>query len=116
MTSFNGESVAQPPMGARVDRVEALAISNARAIEALTQSVNTVAEAVGRTLRAVDELREIVEEDRVNFRERLDRADVAITSINATLASINAAIERHDKILDYLLRRDGSDSNDLTIQ
>ena len=47
---------------------------------------DSLSEAAGRTLRAVDELREIVEEDRVNFREHLERTDTAIAGINATLA------------------------------
>ncbi len=66
-------------LGQRVD-------SNAKAIEANSTSIQTLAEVAGRTLRAVEELRERVEEDRVNFRERLDRADTAIAGINATLA------------------------------
>lgn len=66
-------------LGSRVD-------SNARAIQANSESITVVVEAAGRTLRAVDELREIVEEDRINFREHLERTDTAIAGINATLA------------------------------
>jgi len=53
-----------------------------------SESITVVAEAAGRTLRAVDELRERVEEDRVNFRSLLN-ADTAIAGINATLAAVN---------------------------
>jgi glutaredoxin 2 len=77
----------------RFDRLEALleetiqvTRSNARAIQANSESINVVAEAAGRTLRAVDELRERAEEDRVNFREHIERTDTAIAGINATLA------------------------------
>lgn len=68
--------------------------SNARAIQANTESINVLAEAAGRTLRAVDELREIVEEDRVNFREHLERTDTAIAGINATLAVLQQMMRR----------------------
>jgi chromosome segregation ATPase len=95
----------------RIERIEALLESasrridsNAKAIAAnsaqITEVDRTLAEAAGKTLRAVDELRETVEEDRVNFRE-------FITTTQSTLQSINAAIERQDRILDYLLRHDG---------
>ena len=64
--------------------------SNAKAIAANSTQIaevrDSLSEAAGRTLRAVDELREVVEEDRINFRERLDRTDTAIAGINATLA------------------------------
>jgi chromosome segregation ATPase len=63
---------------------------NAKAIAANSTQIgemrDSLSEAAGRTLRAVDELREIVEEDRVNFREHLERTDTAIAGINATLA------------------------------
>jgi septation ring formation regulator EzrA len=91
----------------RLDRIEALLESasrridsNARAVQANSESINVVAEAAGRTLRAVDELREIVEEDKVNFRE-------FVTTTRTTLDSINASLEQQGRILDYLLRRNG---------
>jgi chromosome segregation ATPase len=77
--------------------------SNARAFQANSESITVVAEAAGRTLRAVDELRERVEEDRVNFREFVERADTAIAGINATLAAVNTSIANQGRILDYLL-------------
>ena len=58
--------------------------SNALAIQANTESINAVAEAAGRTLRAVEILQETVEEDRVNFREHMERTDTAIAGISAT--------------------------------
>ena len=66
--------------------------SNAKAIAAnstqMAEMRDSLSEAAGRTLRAVDELREIVEEDRVNVREQLERTDTAIAGINATLAML----------------------------
>lgn len=88
-------------LGQRVD-------SNARAIAAnstpIAEMTNSLSEAAGRTLRAVDELREIVEEDRVNFREHLERTDTATAGVNATLADVNTSIANQGRILDYLLR------------
>lgn len=57
---------------------------------------DSLSEAAGRTLRAVDELREIVEEDRVNVREQLERTDTAIASINATLAMLQQLIRNRN--------------------
>jgi chromosome segregation ATPase len=99
----------------RLDRIEALiealghrVDSNARAIEANSNQIaevdRTLAEAAGRTLRAVDELRERAEEDRVNFREFAERTDTAIAGINATLAAVNTSIVNQGRILDYLMR------------
>ena len=88
-------------LGQRVD-------SNARAIAANSTQIaeirDSLSEAAGRTLRAFDELREIVEEYRVNFREHLERTDTAIAGINATLAAVNTSIANQGRILNYLLR------------
>lgn len=69
--------------------------SNARAIQANSESINAIAEASGRTLRAVELLREAQEEDRVNLQEYRERTD-----------SLNAAVERLDTIIDYFINRD----------
>lgn len=71
--------------------------SNARAIQANTESINVLAEAAGRTLRAVELLREAQEEDRTNLQEYRERTD-----------SLNTAVERLDAVLDYLMQRDRS--------
>lgn len=105
---------------ARLDRIEAaiergqaetaalkkLIESNAKAIEANSaaiadnnQQIDVLAEVSGRTLRAVDSLREIVEEERVNFREYRERTDT-------NLVSLNAAVERLETIVAYLVRKD----------
>ena len=89
----------------RLDRIERLieAIgqrvdSNSKAISANSAGIaevrNTLSEAAGRTLRAVDELREVVE-DRVNVQERLERTDTAIAGINATLAILRSLFDRN---------------------
>ena len=77
--------------------------SNAKAIEALAnenrESISALAEVSGRTLRAVDLLREAQEEDRANFQEFKQLTQEQITSISA-------AVERLEAILNNLIGRD----------
>jgi chromosome segregation ATPase len=58
----------------------------------LAEMRDSLSEAAGRTLRAVDELREVVEEDRVNFREQLQQTNTAIAGIDATLAVLQQIV------------------------
>lgn len=99
------------PNSDRLDRIEAIIQSNAKAIQALgasaaeerdrnRQEFNLLAETAGRTLGAIEGLREIVEEDRINFQEFRNRND-------ANLVSLNAVVERLETIVAYLVRRDG---------
>lgn len=80
-------------LGQRVD-------SNASAIAAngnrIAEVDRTLAEAVGRTLRGIDALREAVEEDRVNVRERLDQNDILIAGINANLAILQQLLRERN--------------------
>jgi len=99
----------------RLNLIQALVESNARAIAQTQQQIDsnarviaansdriaevdrTLSEAVGRTLRGIDELREIVEEDRVNFYERMEQTDTIIAGINATLAVLQQLMrDRHE--------------------
>lgn len=102
MTNYNSD---------RLDRIEALVEalaqrvdSNARAIEANSNTIAEVdrnlSEAVGRTLRSVELLREDAEERRQEFEQYKVRTD-------ANLVSLNAAVERLENLFSYLLRRDG---------
>lgn len=95
MTNSNGHWTDE-----RLNQLAALVESNARAIQANSESVNVVAEAIGRTARTVEILSQAVEEDRVNFQEYRQRND-------ATVASLNAAVERLETIVAYLVRRNG---------
>lgn len=109
MTNYNSD---------RLDRIEALVEalyyridSNAKAIEAnsnaiaeVKSSVNVLAEASCRTLKAVEILREDAEERRQEFEEYKTRT-------NANLTSLNAAVERLENLFTYLLRRDGENQN-----
>lgn len=84
--------------------LQQLVESNAKSIAALAntsqEQANVLAEAVGRTARSVEVLSQAVEEDRVNFQEYRERND-------ANVASLNAAVERLEVIVAYLVRRDG---------
>lgn len=99
-----------------IERISERVDSNARAIAANSAAIvevrETLSEAAGRTLRAVDELRERVEEDRVNFREFVEQTDTAIAGINATLAAVNTSIANQGQILNYLLRREQNGNGD----
>lgn len=99
MTNFNQFDLIQN----RLDRVEAITESNAKAIAAnsdqLAQTERVLSEAIGRTLAVVERIEERAEEDRVNFQEYRERND-------AQMASLNAAVERLDAILDRLIRQE----------
>lgn len=98
MTNFDRFDLIQN----RLDRLEAITESNAKAIAAnsdqLAQTERVLSEAIGRTLSVVEGLAERAEEDRVNFQEYRERND-------AQMASLNAAVERLDAILDRLIRQ-----------
>lgn len=98
----------------RLARIELLVESNAKAIAAnsagiaenrqsiaaTNQSINDLAEAAGRTLAGIERLRDIVDDNRADYEDYKIRND-------ATIASINAAVERLDAILNQLLRNRG---------
>jgi len=93
-------------LGQRVDSNAKAIAANSAAIAEVRETIaevrDTLSEAAGRTLRAVDELREIVEEDVVNFQEYRQRND-------ANVASINAAVERLEAILTQMRRERGGE-------
>lgn len=106
MTNYNSDCL---------DRIEALVEalaqrvdSNARAIETNSNTIAEVdrnlSEAVGRTLRSVEILREDAEERRQEFEGYKVRTD-------ANLISLNAAVERLENLFSYLLRRDEENQN-----
>lgn len=94
----------------RLARIERLVESNAKAIAANSagiaenrQSTNDLAEAAGRTLAGIERLRNIVDDNRAEYEDYKIRND-------ATITSLNAAIERLDAILNQLLRDRGNNS------
>lgn len=98
---------AQPrdDLEARLSRLEALMTSagnlliqasnlaqrNAADIDAITQTVNRTAQIVDRTARIAE------------------RNTASIQALTQRVDSLTAASERHDRILDYLLRREAGD-------
>jgi DNA-binding FrmR family transcriptional regulator len=84
----------------RLDRIEALVESNAKSIQALSTTVASVQQQIVTVSTAVDglaaiqqQLVQIIEEDREDMRE--------------FRATTGAALERIDRVMDYLMRRDG---------
>lgn len=93
----------------RLDRIEATletisyrVDSNAKAIEANSAAIaevdRTLSEAIGRTLGVVETLAQTVADSREEFEEYKRRND-------AIQASINASLERQDRIIGYLMHR-----------
>lgn len=98
------EQVFAPHKHMEFHELQRIVESNAKSITALAntsqEQANVLAEAVGRAARSVEVLSQAVEEDRVNFQEYRERND-------ANVASLNAAVERLEAIVAYLVRRDG---------
>jgi vacuolar-type H+-ATPase subunit I/STV1 len=88
---------------AEMARLRQLVESNAKAIQANSATIaaadRILSEAVGRAARSVEILAQAVEEDRLNFQEYRERND-------ANVASLNAAVERLEAIMAYLVGRE----------
>jgi TolA-binding protein len=102
MTNSEGTS-----NGDRLDRMEAILLSvveqvaeNTVAIRDTNQQVRQAMLAVERLSNAQMELARAFDEDRQRFEQFQTRFE-------QTQASTNAALERIDRIMDYLMRRDG---------
>lgn len=81
--------------------IEANSVAIAANREAIAEVDCTLSEAVGRTLKVVETLAQTVADSREEFEEYKRRNDAIQTSINASL-------ERQDRILDYLMHRNGN--------
>ncbi|MEC4817458.1 MAG: hypothetical protein SAK29_29940 [Scytonema sp. PMC 1069.18] len=108
----------------RLDRIEALVESNSRQLNQLSQttqfltsaqlelarSVDIVTRRMDRVEEQVSQLAEsqqiLVESQRTAFQS-MERLTVVQEQLAEQQASTNAAVERLDRILDYLIRRDG---------
>lgn len=88
----------------RLDRLAVLLESSARAIQANSESISTAVEAISRAAKTLEILSKAVEENRVNFQEYTKQND-------ATVASLNAAVERLETVVGYLVRRDGENQS-----
>jgi ABC-type transporter Mla subunit MlaD len=97
---------------ATVEAISSRVDSNAKAIEANSAAIaanreaiaevdRTLSEAIGRTLRVVETLAQTVADSREEMEEYKRQND-------AIQAAINASWERQDRILDYLMQRNGN--------
>ena len=88
----------------RLDRLAVLLESSARAIQANSESIASAVEAICRATKTLEIISKAVEENRVNFQEYTKQND-------ATVASLNAAVERLETVVGYLVRRDGENQS-----
>lgn len=115
---------------ARLDRIEndletvkEILMAVARRAEATDSRLERLANADVKRWSAIDSRLDRLTQNQERTQEQLDQlrsdVDIAFDRITAlsnntdrTLASINASIQRQDRILDYLMRRDGSGNGD----
>lgn len=115
---------------ARLDRIEndletvkEILMAVARRAEATDSRLERLANADVKRWSAIDSRLDRLTQNQERTQEQLDQlrsdVDIAFDTITAlsnntdrTLASINASIQRQDRILDYLMRRDGSGNGD----
>lgn len=96
----------------RLDRIEndletvkEIMLTLARRAEATDARIDRLAERQDRTQTQLDQLGVDVD---IAFQTITALSD----NTDRTLASINASIQRQDRILDYLMRRDGNGTGD----
>jgi len=94
----------------RLDRIEALVERNSEQIQANSQQIQANSQQIGALTdksdafqRALNGVIEIVGLTAGQLNEITDRLD----SLTERVDSLAASAEQHDRILDYLLRRDG---------
>lgn len=85
----------------RLDRIETLVASNAKAIEALTSNIATNTADIASTRASVDGLVQTITEFSIRTEARLNKLDESIEEIKTT----NQNLER---ILERLTRGDGN--------
>jgi ABC-type transporter Mla subunit MlaD len=84
----------------RLDRIERLVEQNAEQIASIGSQLD-------RTQRQVDLNSQAIQVLIQTSQQTLDLQNTERQQIDRTLLSINASLERIDRILDYLMRRDG---------
>lgn len=94
----------------RLNRIERLVESNAKSIQALSNTVTANTEstntAIAATQASIDGLVQTIAEFSVRNEARLNGLDNAVTGINAAIAGITTTNQRLEHILEQLLRRD----------
>lgn len=98
--------MTNPNSGDRLDRIETnlqtvtdILVAVARRAESTDERLDRVSQAQDRMQNQLDQLREDVD---IAFETVMALSN----NTDSTLASINAALERQDRVLDYLMRRD----------
>jgi cell division protein FtsB len=95
-----------------LELIRQLLIATASRTEVTDTRLNRLVESQERTQRQLDQLSSSVDQ----LSEDVEIAFQTITALSdntdRTLASINASIQRQDRILDYLMRRDRNGDGD----
>ena len=105
-----------------LETVKGILVAVARRAESTDSRLDRLVESQDRTQRQldqlsgkVDQLTGSVEQLTGSVEQLREDVDIAFQTITAlsdntdrTIASINASIQRQDRILDYLMRRDGN--------
>ncbi len=95
-----------------LELIRQLLIATASRTEVTDARLNRLVESQERTQRQLDQLSSSVDQ----LSEDVEIAFQTITALSdntdRTLASINASIQRQDRILDYLMRRDRNANGD----
>lgn len=107
MTNSNGNRDAE------MELIRQLLISTASRGEATDARLLRLVESQERTQRQLDQLSGKVDQLTEKVDQLTEDVDIAFQTITAlsdntdrAVASINASLERQDRILDYLMRRD----------
>jgi uncharacterized coiled-coil protein SlyX len=87
----------------RLDRIEALVESNARAIESLSDDIAANRSDIAATRASIDGLVKTIAEFSIRSEMRLNKLDDAILEIRNTNQNL-------EQILNYLVRRDSNGS------
>jgi len=98
-----------------LETVKGLLVAVARRAEATDYRLDRLVESQDRTQRQLDQLSGTVEQLTGSVDQLREDVDIAFQTITAlsdntdrTIASISASIQRQDRILDYLMHRDGN--------
>lgn len=99
--------------GDRLDRIEAnlqtatdILVAVARRAESTDDRLDRVSERLDRVSQAQDRMQSQLDQLREDVDIAFETVMALSNNTDSTLASINAALERQDRVLDYLMRRD----------
>lgn len=102
-----------------LELIRQLLIATASRTEVTDARLNRLVESQERTQRQLDQLSGTVDQISGKVDQLSEDVEIAFQTITAlsdntdrTLASINASIQRQDRILDYLMRRDRNGDGD----